>query len=79
MSRTRSALEARGGGAEITCQDVRAVHPGPARVVGAPILVPLTEWPSISGHTDAGDQQELVTATHTEVTAPAVLQRYIKQ
>lgn len=77
MSRARSTLETRGSGAEITCQDVRAVYPGPARVVGAAILVFLTEDPSISSHTDTGDQQELVTAIHTEVTAPAILQKII--
>ena len=73
MSRARAARKSRGGGGEVTCQDVGAVHPGPAGTVCAAILILLAIRPCVPNHACAGKNQELFATAYTKVATAAVL------
>lgn len=73
MSRAGAADESGGGGGEVTCQDVGAVHPGPAGTVRAAILVLLAIRPCVPNYACAGKNQELFATAYTKVATATVL------
>lgn len=73
MSRAGAAGESGGGGGEVTCQDVGAVHPGPAGTVRAAVLVLLAIRPCVPNYACAGKNQELFATAYTKVATAAVL------